>query len=271
MTPSVVTSEPPVEAYWVPGCSACLRMKEFLEKHDVPFEAVNLAEQPERYVRVRSVGLTAPAVLRGDKGVPGMDLVGIAALVEIDYEPPKILSARALKDRYDDINEALQRLAAQIPVEGLEYKSPDRDRSMRELIAHAGSAIQEFLHATEVDAYVYGNGNGENGAFRARFALGGQVGETGTRQELVEYVRRMKTEFTTWWETVGYDDQLDRVVGTPFGHVTLHEILERAVWHTAQHTRQVQYFLQDRLGVDVQDPLTADHLRGLPLPEGIHA
>jgi glutaredoxin len=271
MTSSVVIKGTPVEAYWVPGCSSCLRMKEFLEKHDVPFEAVNLAEQPERYARVRSVGLTAPAVLRGDRGVPGMDLVGIAALVGIDYVPPKILSAPELKDRYDNVNEALQRLAAQIPVEGLEYKSPDRDRSMRELIAHAGSAIQEFLHATEVEAYTYGNNNGENGAFRARFALGGQVGETGTREELVEYVGQMKTEFVTWWETMGYDDPLDRVVGTPFGHVTLHEILERGVWHTAQHTRQVQYFLRDRLGVDVREPLTADHLRGLPLPEGIHA
>jgi glutaredoxin len=268
---SAVIDGPPVEAYWVPGCSACLRMKEFLERHGVPFEAVNLAEQPERYVRVRSVGVTAPAVLRGDRGVPGMDLVGIAALVGIDYDPPVILPAAELRERYDDINQALQRLAAQMPVEGLDYKSPDRDRSMRELIAHAGSAIQEFLHATEVDSYTYGNHNGENGAFRARFALGGQIGASGTRDELVAYVGRMRAELAAWWEAEGYDDPLDRIVGTPFGHVTLHEILERAVWHTAQHTRQVQYFLQERLGVDVHDPLTAEHLRGLPLPEGVHA
>lgn len=262
---------PEVAAYWMPGCSSCLRMKEFLEKHDIAFEAVNLAQQPDRYAQVQALGLSAPAVIKGDRGVPGMDLVGIAELVGIDYEAPSILPPAELIERYTAVNSALRRLTAQFPESDLDYKSPDRDRSMRELIAHAASAIQEFLHATEVDEYVYGNKHGDNGAFNARFAVGGELGRSGTIAELVEYVDRMQRDLTSWWEDWGYEDPLDRVVGTPFGHVTLHEILERGVWHTAQHTRQVQYFLSERLGVQVVDPLTDDELAGLPLPEGIHA
>ncbi len=40
-------TQPPAEAsvikaYWQPGCTSCLRMKEFLSKHGVPFVSVNV-------------------------------------------------------------------------------------------------------------------------------------------------------------------------------------------------------------------------------------
>ncbi len=267
----MTTESPRVTTFWVPGCSSCLRMKEFLERNGVDFDAVNLAEHPDRYHQVQALGLSAPAVVKGDRGVPGMDLVAIADLVGFDYEPPAILPAPELVARFTGVNAALRRLTAQFPESGLDYRSPDRDRSMRELIAHAASAIQEFLHATEVDEYAYGNTHGDDGAFTARFALGGELGRSGTIDELVAYIDGTQVDFTTWWQDWGFEDPLDRVVSAPFGHVTLHEILERGVWHTAQHTRQLQYFLSERLGVEVLHPLANADLAGLPLPEGIHA
>ena len=33
-----------IKAYWQPGCTSCLRMKEFLTKHGVPFVSVNVLE-----------------------------------------------------------------------------------------------------------------------------------------------------------------------------------------------------------------------------------
>ncbi len=72
-----------------------------------------------------------------------------------------------------------------------------------------------------------------------------------------------------WWQKIGYDDPLDRVVETQWGHRTLHEVLERAVWHPAQHTRQVALFLE-RLGIEPDGPLTPEDLAGLPLPERVH-
>lgn len=257
-----------IEIYWVPGCSACLRMKEFLERSGKPYTAINLALEPSRYSRLTALGLTAPAVVRGDRGVPGMDLTAIASLIGIDYAPPKILPPLELVAKYAAINAALCRFMALIPDEGMDYKSPDRDRSVRELVAHAGSGIQEFLHATTVDSYRYGR---IDAGFMARFATGGSLGATGTQSELIDYVSRTGAEFRTWWDELGFDDPLDRVVSTPFGHVTLHEIMERGVWHTAQHTRQLEYFLTDRLGVTVSEPLTADDLAGLPLPDRVHA
>src|SRR6185295_2678460 len=38
------TAQTPIKAYWQPGCTSCLRMKEFLTKHGVPFVSVNVLE-----------------------------------------------------------------------------------------------------------------------------------------------------------------------------------------------------------------------------------
>jgi hypothetical protein len=55
-------------------------------------------------------------------------------------------------------------------------------------------------------------------------------------------------------------------VPTYFGGTTRHEMLERTVWHSAQHVRQIASLL-DRAGVAPDRPLTADDIRGLPLTE----
>ena len=36
-----------IRAYWQPGCTSCLRMKEFLAKHGVPFVSVNVLEDKD--------------------------------------------------------------------------------------------------------------------------------------------------------------------------------------------------------------------------------
>ena len=53
-----------------------------------------------------------------------------------------------------------------------------------------------------------------------------------------------------------------------YGTQTLHEFLERTVWHAGQHTRQLQLAVE-RLGLRVDPPLSAQDLAGLPLPENI--
>jgi hypothetical protein len=37
------TALAPLKAYWQPGCTSCLRMKEFLTLHGVPFVSVIVA------------------------------------------------------------------------------------------------------------------------------------------------------------------------------------------------------------------------------------
>jgi hypothetical protein len=46
----------------------------------------------------------------------------------------------------------------------------------------------------------------------------------------------------------------------------VHVVLERTVWHPAQHTRQLMLVLES-LGIAPERPLGAADLAGLPLPE----
>ena len=73
--------------------------------------------------------------------------------------------------------------------------------------------------------------------------------------------------FKTWWnEAEGKDFSGD--VPTYFGSTSRHEMLERTVWHSTQHVRQVTSLLE-RAGVTPDRPLTKADIRGLPLTEAV--
>ena len=68
-----------------------------------------------------------------------------------------------------------------------------------------------------------------------------------------------------WFKLPGvYEDG----VTTYCGYQTAHELLERTVWHAAQHLRQLYVFLT-WMGEKPINPLTDAEFKGLPLPEKI--
>jgi len=57
-------------------------------------------------------------------------------------------------------------------------------------------------------------------------------------------------------------------VHTFYGPQTVHELLERSTWHSAQHARQLMYVLE-RYAINPDGPLAEKDLAGLPLPQGL--
>ena len=57
-----------------------------------------------------------------------------------------------------------------------------------------------------------------------------------------------------------------RTFNTYYGKQPMHVVFERSTWHSAQHGRQLVHVLE-RYGIKPNQPLTADDLAGLPLPE----
>jgi glutaredoxin len=245
-----------ITAYWTPGCTSCLRMKEFLEHVGVDYDEVNVAEHPERAADLAARGLSVPALLVGDTIIPGLDLVAIAKLIGVEYTQPEMLAPAALHDKYLRVNDALCRMLAQLSVEQLDFRLPDRDRTLCELASHAGAIMRAFVAVYDAETY---DRELEIGPTALRTSSG-----------LIEWARETEAQFTRWWERDGFDDPLDRVVETYWGHRSLHEVLERATWHPAQHVRQVALCLEN-LGVAPDSPLTPDDLAGLPVPERVQA
>jgi glutaredoxin len=245
-----------IEVYWVPGCSSCLRMKEFMESTGRAFESIDLSVHPERGEKLGRIGVSAPAVVVGERGVQGLDLVGIAALIGHDYEPPVMLTPAVLRDRYLTVMAALCRFTGQLREGDLDWRAPDNGRSVRFLVAHAATIMRMFVETRDREDF---DNSGRPPA---------DLAATGDRAALLEWAGGTVAELEQWWDEDGHDDPFDRVLRTSWGHRTLHEVFERAVWHTAQHVRQLQDWME-RFGMTPAAPLTEDDLAGLPLPSRI--
>lgn len=254
-TTSPETGAPGIELYWLPGCTACLRMKEFVEKSGLAYEAINLEAEPERGDKVRHLSMWVPVACVGDRCVNGHNLAELAELIGVPYEPRDILPPAELRDRYEVINKALCRYVAQMPESMWTYHFPNRKRPMLQLANHATSLARAFLAAYTNDHWdttMYAKS--DNGL--------------RTTDEVIAQAIETRSMVDKWWEEDGQDDSLDRVVSSYVGHRTLHEVFEREVWHTAQHSRQLMYALELH-GIEPDGPLTADDLSGLPLPERV--
>lgn len=240
-----------VEIYWMPGCSSCLRLKEFVESTGLPFTAINVEAEPERAGKLRSKGMRVPALCVGDECVNGVHLATVAGLLGVDYVEPERLSPRELRAKYRIAIDALCRFVAQITPEAADFALPGRERTLIEVAGHAACVMRYFLGKYDDDAY--------------DLFFDDLEPETRDPHELVRFARESLDRFETWWTELGHDDPLDTVVPIYWGHRTLHEALEREVWHTMQHTRQVMFMLE-QVGIEPDGPLTPDDLAGLPLP-----
>lgn len=245
-----------VEAFWMPGCSSCLRMKEFISRSGRKWVAINVDERPDAQAELAANGMRVPAARVADRWVSGIDLAAVAALIDVPYDPPKILPSEELVTRYLSNLHVARATISQMTPQMLSHRLPDRRREMLDVANQVASVMRAFLAAYSDDRH-------------AAVEFYDKPAEVQTQQDLLDRLDATERLFTTWWEEDGVDDPLDRVVQTSWGYPTLHEILEREVWHTTQHLRQLQYVLRE-FGVEPDEPLTEANLAGLPLPSGIH-
>ncbi len=225
-----------------------------LSSFGVAFEAINVDAEPGALKELERLGVPrVPAVAVGDRVVHGWNPAGVAELVGVSYAAPTRLSPEELARRLDLILAAAQRAIRQVPSDRLDFKPPQRDRTLRDLGYHIfrlslafrdGMAARQFPEGWLQEGAPPGM---TDGAAIARY------GET-VRERLTEWLGRPGA-----WEGV---------VETYYGRQTGHELLERTTWHAAQHLRQL-YALLETLGIAPDDRLTDADFSGLPLPEAL--
>src|SRR5207237_9184594 len=65
-----------LRVYWRPGCSSCVKVKEFLSQLGVDYQSINVSATPEAMDELREMGgRTVPVVARGPED-------GVAQAVE---------------------------------------------------------------------------------------------------------------------------------------------------------------------------------------------
>ncbi|HTS91553.1 MAG TPA: DinB family protein [Stellaceae bacterium] len=247
-----------LRVYWMPGCTSCLRTKEFLTKHGVPFVSVDVVADKRGFEELAELGLRrVPIVRRGKEWVDGQVLADVARIAGIQYGAPPRLAPEALAGRVDAVLAAAGRLLRQIPEGKLDTLLPNRPRSYRQLACHIFQIPELFLDLVE---------HGKRLEFADYFRDVPQGLATGA--QLAEWGEAIRRRFRAWWEREGGSADLAAKADVYYGEQTLLDFLERTAWHAAQHTRQLQLVVET-LGITTAHGLATETLAGLPLPTNV--
>lgn len=243
-----------ITVFWQPGCTSCLRTKEFLREHGVAFESVNVREDGQAMARLAALGArSVPVVARGDAFVYGQDLASVAHFVGIPADLPR-LAVPVLVSRLLALLDCAARLVDQLPEPCWRQPLPGRERTYLDLAYHVSQVVVGFLDA----------------------ALGGRLtfehferkppDHVATAADVARLIRSVSQALAVWWGA--NQARLPAELDTYYGRQPLHAVLERTTWHVAQHARQLQRLLELR-GVEPQPSLAPALLAGLPLPEDV--
>ena len=241
--------------YWQPGCSSCLRAKEFLASRGIAYESINVRARPEAMEELAGLGAQSiPVVAQGSRFVFAQDLGDLARFIGVALDR-EVLPPAALVRKIDLILAATQRYLGQFPAAALEEGLPGRARTVLDLGYHIFVIPAAFLDAARGARLTFDWFERTPGPDMRTAALVSAYGE-GVRAALA-----------SWWRAA--EGTRLGTLDTYYGIHATETVLERTAWHAAQHARQIMALLEQR-GIAPDGPLGDAELDGLPLPEGVY-
>jgi glutaredoxin len=247
----------PLRVYWRPGCSSCVKVKEFLSGLGVDYESINVSARPQAMDELREMGVrTVPVVARGQEYVFAQELADVSQFIgrKVDFQR---LPPQALMQKWRAVLAAAQRQALQIPPARLgERATEGRDRSIRDLAYHVYQVPDAFLQAIE---------DGVQDLTAVYNAP--PPSDVTTPGQIRDYGKAVSDRLERWWQRAGSTVDVSSLE-TYYGVQPMHHVMERSVWHSAQHARQIAAVLE-RFGIAPDGPLTQQDYAGLPMPKGL--
>jgi uncharacterized damage-inducible protein DinB len=206
---------------------------------------------------LRALGArSVPVVSRGDKYVFAQVIKDVVDFLGLEEETRPELTPAQLAQRYQDIVGRAVSLTRQMPDECLERELPNRPRSWKVVMHHVFQIPNAFLEMEE---------SGQ--PMRYETMIAPPPDEMQTSDDIARFGEGVATRFAKWWQQ-NQDSDFDRRIEVYFGQTSRHEMLERTVWHSTQHVRQIASLLE-QAGVTPAQPLIPAHIQGLPLTEKI--
>ncbi|MEQ8734580.1 MAG: glutaredoxin family protein [Rhodospirillaceae bacterium] len=247
----------PYRVFWQPGCSSCLKAKEFLTQHAVAFESVNVLADDDGLAALQALGAkSVPVVSQGQRFVFAQNLRDVAVFVGVDG-PAKGLAVTELVAKVERILTVAQSHARQLPLKVLRKKLPGRDRTYLALSYHIFVIAQAFLEAAKGGVLTF--------EFFER-----QPSEAICDGDAVsDFGALVAVDFQAWWYSTNAGSRLPETLETYYGAQSVDDLLERTAWHMAQHTRQLAAVIES-LNITLSDHLSTADLAGLPLPDHVY-
>ena len=239
--------------YWQPGCTSCVRAKEFLKKHGIMFESVNVLQDKNATADLARLGaMSIPVITRGDDFAFAQEIRDLADFVGVKLTCIQLPPAK-LNKKIDLILAAAQRFVKQIPADTLRVNLPGRDRNCLDLAYHIFVIPTAFLDAVR------------GGAVTFEHFERVPPPELDTVEKISTFGQEVRKDFAAWWR----EGIMPGTVNTYYGVQPSQGVMERTAWHAAQHCRQLMVVVA-AAGVGPDGPLGEAELGGLPLPDEVY-
>ena len=241
--------------FWQPGCTSCLRTREFLRERGIEFESVNVREDALAMARLTELGVrTVPVVARGSAFVLAQDLDEVARFVGVAIERDR-LPVEALAARIPRLLDCAAAITRRIPDAALGTPLPGRKRTYLDLAYHVPQIVVALLDAVAGGCLTYEHFNRK------------PPDRLTTAEEAATATERAARTFGQWW--LANAGALPLTVDTYYGVQAFAAALERTTWHVAQHVRQLELVVHT-LGAAPQEALLpVELLDRLPLPKDV--
>lgn len=246
-----------VRVYWQPGCTSCLRTKEFLTRHGIEFESRNVLADDEAFKELAAFGLRqVPIVTKGNQYANGQVLKDVAELVGVTGINLSMLAVDELYRRLQEILAGSERFFRQIPDAALHNLLPNRPRSYTDLTYHIFNNADAFIEEKEGIPLTFDSYN--------RFPAPDQ----NSRQDILNYVAHVNDRLSKWFKANQATFDWQAKADVYYGDQNQHQFLERTTWHSGQHARQLMWVLEG-LSIKPDQPLPPSTFEGLPMPEKV--
>jgi DinB superfamily len=217
---------------------------------------VDVQATPAALDELRDLGVPlVPAVSVGKRAVHGWNPPAYAELLGIDYRPAEKLPPAELGRRLDRILECTESLLAAIPDDRMEWKPPQRDRTIRDLGYHVFRLSLAFPDGMDL------------GRLPEEWLQEKTPPDLADGAAIARYGALVRGRLGGWFEGAGAGE-FRRVIDVYYGPQGGHELLERTTWHAAQHLRQL-YAMADVIGVAPPEAMPSAAFEGLPLPASL--
>jgi glutaredoxin len=244
-----------VQVYWQPGCSSCLRTKEFLAKQGIDFESIDVLNDPDGMARLQALGArSVPVVALGGRYTLCQSFGDVVRFLDLKTKLMDPLPPAQLVAKIDMVVRAVARFIVQFDDARLREDFRNRNRNPAGTAYHVFRVVQMGVEAARGVELTFEGFN--------------EVPPPDwTAQDIAAWGMTVREQLHAWWDAEA-DRTLQYAVPTYYGRRPMHDVLERTAWHAAQHSRQIMLMLET-YGTTPDGALTADDLAGLPVPDEV--
>jgi hypothetical protein len=175
----------------------------------------------------------------------------VIGFLDLKVKPQAMLSPEALMQKLDVVLTAAARYIRQIPAAELAKPFRNRNRPIRALAYHVFRIVEGFLESMQ---------DGKELTYER--IMRDDAPADMTPEDLARYGESVLARAKAWW-AAHPDKTCAQPIPTYFGEHPLHVVLERTVWHPAQHTRQLMLVLES-LGIAPDQTAHGRGPRGAP-------